>query len=567
MTPSAEAIESAFYAKLRGKTTIRLIELGPGHVHQPIVVSLITVDSASALQYDAISYVWGNPDATTNIICDGRPTPITINLHWALLHVRKPDRPSIVWADAICINQRDVQERNHQVSMMGTIYANARTVYLCMGDDPDGGASDVLSILKELKPYMDGRAVSAFLQLDNIENDNRWFAVGTLTRRPWFRRAWVLQEAGLADNPRVHYGEVEFSYRDLIAVLRWLTRCTWCYRYEVNAWHIHMQWCNWRQAPSRPQYTFLDLLCHTTVLQCRDPRDHVYSFLGHPLAQLKGGSGSIVQPDYDKSPLTLFLEVTQALLQQNGLRVLSMVEHNEVTIGEDLPSWVLRWDVSDVLNGIDRVGSHFNASVGFDAPFVCEGTNLVLQGMKLDAVRLSYQAVETREKGMTFLNASENAQSTMRQVLDFLSSQYGDHMIEAICRTLCAGTVGDGSTARSSAITLALALDHRQDMGFMIGQEEYKDVLDFWQKMNAYCIGHSLIVTHQGHFALGPRITRPGDQCYILQGANVPFFLRPHASGNRFRLLGEAYVHCFMKGQIKSYAEEERLQSDTLILY
>jgi hypothetical protein len=81
MTPSAKAIELAFYAKLRGKTTIRLIELGPGHVHQPIVVSLITVDSVSALQYDAISYVWGNPDATTNIIYDSQPTPITINLH------------------------------------------------------------------------------------------------------------------------------------------------------------------------------------------------------------------------------------------------------------------------------------------------------------------------------------------------------------------------------------------------------------------------------------------------------------------------------------------------------
>jgi hypothetical protein len=451
--------------------------------------------------------------------------------------------------------------------MMGTIYANARTVYLCMGDDPDGGASDVLSIIEELKSYMDGTAVSAFLQLDNMKNDNRWFAVGTLTRQPWFRRAWVLQEAGLADNPRVHYGEVELSYRDLIAVLRWLNHCMWCERYGVNFWFIHLQWCNWSQASSRSQYTFLDLLCHTTLLRCSDPRDHVYSFLGHPLAQLKDGSGSIVQPDYDKSHLTLFLEVTQALLQQEGLRVLSMVEHDEVTIGEDLPSWALRLDVSNVLNGIDRVGSQFNASVGFDAPFVCEGANLVLQGINLDAVRLSYQAMDTEEKGLTFLNASENAQSTMRQVLDFLSSQYGDHMIEAICQTLCAGTMRGGSTAPSSAITLALGLDRRQDMGFMIEQDEPREVLAYRRQMNSYCIGHSFIVTHQGHFALGPRITRPGDQCYILQGANVPFFLRPHASGNRFRLLGEAYVHGFMEGQIKSYAEEERLQSKTLILY
>jgi hypothetical protein len=566
MTPNTEETESAFYAKLRAETAIRLIELGPGHAHQPIVVSLITVESVSALQYDAISYVWGNPDATTNIVCDGRSIAITINLHWALLHVRKPDRPSVIWADAICINQRDVQERSHQVSMMGSIYANARTVYLCMGDDPDDGASDVLSILKELKPYVDGRAISTFLQLNEIENDNRWFAVGTLTLQPWFQHAWVLQEAGLADNPRVHYGEVEFSYRDLIAVLQGLNQCTWSIRYGIQTWHIHLQWCNWRQATSLSQYTFLDLLCHTTLLRCLDPRDHVYSFLGHPLAQLKDGSGSIVQPDYDKHYSTLFLEVTQALLQENGLRVLSMVEHDEATIGENLPSWMLRWDVFHVINGIDRIGSQFNASVGFDAPFVCRGTDLVLQGIKLDAVQLSYQAVDT-EKGMTFLNASENAQSTMQQVLGFLSSQYGDHIIEAICRTLCAGSVGSGRNTRSSAITSALELYHCQGKGIMIKQEEYRDVLAFWDQMNAYCTGHSFIVTQQGHFALGPRIARPGDQCYILQGADVPFILRPHVSGNRFRLLGEAYVDGFMEGQIKGYAEDARLQSDTLILY
>jgi hypothetical protein len=253
------------------------------------------------------------------------------------------------------------------------------------------------------------------------------------------------------------------------------------------------------------------------------------------LAQLKDGSGSIVQPDYDKDHSTLFLEVTQALLQQNRLRVLSMVEHNEVTIVEDLPSWALRLHVSDVLNGIDRVGSQFNASIGFDAQFFCEGTNLVLQGIKLDIVRLSYQAVKTREKGMTFLNVSENAQSTLRQVLDFISSQYGDEMNEAVCRTLCAGNVD-------------------------------RDGIAFWKSTNSYCTGHSFIVTQQGYFALGPRITRPGDQCYILQGANVPFFLRPHASENRFKLLGEAYVHGFMEGEIRGYAEKGRLQSDTLIL-
>jgi hypothetical protein len=296
----------------------------------------------------------------------------------------------------------------------------------------------------------------------------------------------------------VRYGEVEFNYRDLIAVLRCANSCTWSTRYGIQIWLIHSQWCNWRQAPSRSEYTFLDLLCHTALLRCRDPRDHVYSLLGHPLAQLKDGSGPIVQPDYEKHHLTLFLEVTQALLQQNGIRVLSMVEHNEVTIGEDLPSWVVRWNVSDVLNDIDAVGHQFSASAGFDAPFVCDGTTLLLQGIKLDVVRLSYQDIETKEEGMIFLNASENTQSTMRQVLDFLSSQHGGHVIEAVCRTFCAGTV-PGSKNCSWAIILTLELVHRRHMGFVTEQEEYRDIIAFWHQMCSYCHGRSFIVTQQGH--------------------------------------------------------------------
>jgi hypothetical protein len=166
---------------------------------------------------------------------------------------------------------------------------------------------------------VDKRTFSTFMQPKIDENDKRLSAVGILSRQPWFRRAWVLQEEGLADNPCVYYGEAEFGYRDLIAVLQCLSRFTWSARYGIETWLIHMQWCNWRQSPSRSQYTFLDLLSHTAVLRCTDPRDHVYSLLGHPLAQLKDGTGSIVQPDYEKHHSTLFLELTNALLQQNGL--------------------------------------------------------------------------------------------------------------------------------------------------------------------------------------------------------------------------------------------------------
>jgi hypothetical protein len=47
----------------------------------------------------------------------------------------------------------------------------------------------------------------------------------------------------------------------------------------------------------------------------------------------------------------------------------------------------------------------------------------------------------------------------------------------------------------------------------------------------------------------------------------VPFVLRSYDSGNRFRLLGEAYVHGFMEGQVKDFAEKADMRSDTLALF
>jgi hypothetical protein len=37
------------------------------------------------------------------------------------------------WFDALCINQDDTKERNHQVTQMGEIYRRARRVITCLG--------------------------------------------------------------------------------------------------------------------------------------------------------------------------------------------------------------------------------------------------------------------------------------------------------------------------------------------------------------------------------------------------------------------------------------------------
>lgn len=38
-----------------------------------------------------------------------------------------------LWADSICINQKDVEEKTRQVNMMGEIYSLADTIFLWLG--------------------------------------------------------------------------------------------------------------------------------------------------------------------------------------------------------------------------------------------------------------------------------------------------------------------------------------------------------------------------------------------------------------------------------------------------
>jgi hypothetical protein len=48
----------------------------------------------------------------------------------------------------------------------------------------------------------------------------------------------------------------------------------------------------------------------------------------------------LITPDYQKDPEQVYLELSKALIQQTGLRVLLTVERTQSTILMDLPSWV-----------------------------------------------------------------------------------------------------------------------------------------------------------------------------------------------------------------------------------
>lgn len=83
----------------------------------------------------AVSYCWGtDPPSKLLPLSDGSSLKVTTNVEDILLHFfgrseEKEDRGKLYpWIDAVCINQKDTQEKNSQIQLMDKIYAGAQQV-------------------------------------------------------------------------------------------------------------------------------------------------------------------------------------------------------------------------------------------------------------------------------------------------------------------------------------------------------------------------------------------------------------------------------------------------------
>lgn len=348
-------------------------------------------------------------------------------------------------------------------------------------------------------------------------------------RLPWFSRAWVIQEVGLARDPRVLYGRCEFGYRDMLRVMRWAGCQTWILQFAIPSLLVHREWHDWTQ--SKHPLNFIDLLNHGALLDCSDPRDHIYAFLGHPLAKDEDGS-PLVFPNYVKSVEQVYLEVSCLLLRRFGLRLLSSVEHRESTIKEEFPSWVVRWNVSVVANDIARYPQLYRATPSHWAPDLSKaitGKGLELPGIILDTVSKAY-----------FIDVTSTPNVTLR-FIDVLNNSRN----LSWCNIL-----GEFSHRPDAQSAILKTLCTRDDLDIsQLGNPEAKQ--RFEHVVKDVGKNRCLLATTKGGFGLGPLITRPGDVCCLILGADVAFVLRPSPDISGYKLLGEAFVHSVMNGEIE----------------
>jgi hypothetical protein len=191
---------------------IRLLKLYASGKRSDNVLEANLVVRQGNESYEALSYTWGSEgdigsegDTGSIRVWSGsgefEEIEIQANLESALRQLRRKHGTRTLWIDAICIDQNNLEEKNHQVPKMATIYNDAKRVCVWLGK---GGKSTEKAL----------SFVSRILNLDEFDrlvadqsSVEDWHALWELMNSPWFSRRWVIQEIALARRATVHCGK------------------------------------------------------------------------------------------------------------------------------------------------------------------------------------------------------------------------------------------------------------------------------------------------------------------------------------------------------------------------
>ncbi|KAF1978376.1 heterokaryon incompatibility, partial [Bimuria novae-zelandiae CBS 107.79] len=166
--------------------------------------------------YVALSYTWGDPKETREIVVNGKSVQVTVNLEAALraLRDKAPVKAGLkLWIDALCINQDDNDEKGVQVKRMADIYRQAFDVVVWLGPEADESwkALKLIEILSDswekdqgkwLREYLDSDENSLFKLRPPNEPSliGCWHALRNLMFRPYWKRVWIIQELVVSRN-------------------------------------------------------------------------------------------------------------------------------------------------------------------------------------------------------------------------------------------------------------------------------------------------------------------------------------------------------------------------------
>lgn len=340
------------YAPLtEDKEEIRLLTLLPGpfasEIRLDLEVARFTPDHVP--KFEAVSYTWGSAENLIDIFVgkSGNKTlSVTKNLAEALPYFRFENRPRVLWIDAICVDQRNLKERGHQVKRMADIYTKAAKVLVWLGPESQDSLLALFCIkyiASKVEVDWETGQLSATtdelhwvdLSLDLPFGEEVWMAMHHLMQRPWFERLWIRREVLLASSiPRVICGKWVILWSELCTAVA----CFWqkLTHFEDFASFRTRLRLIWQLCDNRRRSTY-DLINSSQRCVCADPRDRIYALL----SLLPEAVRAEIEPDYTKSVHEVYIDAALSFIQagaMDNLGILTLVESHKQD--QKLPSWV-----------------------------------------------------------------------------------------------------------------------------------------------------------------------------------------------------------------------------------
>lgn len=341
---------------------IRLVEVLPGRHNDVIQINLHTRNFSDKPNYEALSYAWGTTSSSNRAIINGCPVPVRESLDLGLRRLRLTDEPRTLWVDALCINQNDVRERSHQVQQMCRIYKSAKQVVIWLGEWPHIEFCAYSEKCQTRWTQLLGRAPRT-----GYLNHHLCQHALEISKLPWFRRLWIVQEFVLASKSKIILGDhVTSSHHFIHVILRCLKELIdekpgsyYLYsdlrigqREHIHAkrlhWHISMlleMSDSFHESGGVSLYGYSVLSRHTIAT---DPRDRIYGLLGI----LKSYVAEPILPDYSKAWPQVLAEATMVMISEDGLfpymsRGFVFPSTEQPKEGYQTPSWVLEFSQPD----------------------------------------------------------------------------------------------------------------------------------------------------------------------------------------------------------------------------
>lgn len=585
-----ETKNSFSYARLdETRQEIRLVFLAPAaNFDDEIRCTIRHVSLLDHPEYEAVSYAWGDATITRKVILEGQSYQVTENLILALRHLRPKTEERVLWVDAICINQNDLEERGCQVELMARIYAQAVRDLLWVG--PDLYPETTLLIKKTFEDaYMDKdiRFVERYGQMARLksllerERTKIWDWIIAIHIAPIWQRLWIVQEVLKARDVHIILGHEFLPWEFFI----FLDDNAYEEKAGVMADSIDFWYGTSTIARLWWQKDLLGTERHTEKLkqlisiwsgfvQCRcvDPRDKLYALVN--LADPR--SAPVI--DYTIETRILYSNFTrQEILRTKSLDVLNYWSRERTIISDKvpwanpesestpptLPSWVPNFS-HPLCSQPQRVGSVAVEGRWVSLPLLTEqfpkissasdssALRLRLCGLQLGTIRRIYSELDSVEDdAMGIFNSAEQIFAENKKILS-AESVYGNNRVwEEYWRTRCCDLVMTGNNmftaerlnhnkhpeeyeillSKPRSLETSRRLKFRTALRQLVRRKEEKS-LDLVKqnrfREHVYYMNHMSVfaTTKNGHFAMAAMSAQEGDVICALYGGSTPYVLR-----------------------------------------